>query len=154
MVSNHLTDGHVELYTKNTQEITQRNKTDRADLAREADIAQVFAYWRRIMGRQAAKLTKGRKEKINARLAEGYTPIQLCAAIDGCRASAFHMGDNRHRRRYDSLDLILRNGEKVEDFIGLRRPVNGGGGGSALGRFLAGEDPGVEVGELIEGDDL
>ncbi len=35
--------------------------------------------------------------------------------------SPFHMGDNEKGAKYNGLDLILRNSEKVDQFIGYYR---------------------------------
>jgi hypothetical protein len=69
------------------------------------------------MGHSRAKLTKGRRTKITARLEEGYTAEQIKQAIDGCKASKYHMGENEQQNVYDDLTLICRNGEKLESFI-------------------------------------
>jgi len=51
------------------------------------------------------------------RLVEGFTVEELCAAIDGCHRSPFHMGENRDRKRFNTLDLILRDASHVQQFI-------------------------------------
>lgn len=48
--------------------------------------------------------------------------FQLLEAVDGCRGSMFHMGQNDKHAIYDDLELICRSGEKVESF---RRMVAG-----------------------------
>lgn len=84
---------------------------------------QVFDHWQRVMEKPRAKFTADRKSKIEARLKEGYTVEDLCRAIDGCAASDWHMGRDPENdvtaggKRYDTIGLILRNGEKVEGFI-------------------------------------
>ena len=35
--------------------------------------------------------------------------------------SPYHMGDNANGQRYDSLDLILRDAEKIDQFLGFYR---------------------------------
>lgn len=54
---------------------------------------------------------------ILARLKEGYTVEQLCEAVDGCHVSPFHMGQNARGKVYDSLELIVRDGSKVNGFL-------------------------------------
>ena len=79
---------------------------------------QVFDYWVTAMCKGAlAKPTKGRVTKIKARLNEGYSVEQIKQAIDGCSRSPFHMGENKDNKRYDDIELICRNGEKLESFI-------------------------------------
>jgi len=86
--------------------------------ATSTDVRDVFEYWVMVMGKtDKALLTPGRRQKIKARLREGYSVDQLKRAIDGCRASEFHQGMNDKGRKFDDLDLICRSGEKVEQFI-------------------------------------
>ncbi|MCD6477864.1 MAG: hypothetical protein J7K87_02575, partial [Candidatus Aenigmarchaeota archaeon] len=77
---------------------------------------EVFRYWQQVFNHPQAKLTKDRQRKIEARLKEGYTVEQCKKAINGCRASPYHMGDNERGKVYDSISLIFRNADKMEDF--------------------------------------
>lgn len=80
--------------------------------------AEIFDYWVEKMGKTStAKLTSDRKAKIRARLKEGYTVADIKQAIDGCSASPFHMGDNPNGKTYNDLELICRNGSKLEGFM-------------------------------------
>lgn len=79
---------------------------------------EVFDCWRLMCNHPHAKLTPQRRALIRKRLKEGYTVEQLCNAVKGCTLSAYHQGQNEHGTIYDSLELILRSGEKVEQFIG------------------------------------
>ena len=81
---------------------------------------EVFGHWKRVMGHPDAKLTKEREARVKARFAEGYTVEQLNGAVDGCKASAHHMGRNDSGAVYDDLELICRNGGKVEAFLSKR----------------------------------
>jgi hypothetical protein len=88
----------------------------------QSEIAnRVFAHWQARMNKPKAKLTNDRRQKINARIREGYTEQDMIAAIDGCANSDFHMGrDPKSQGKvYDDLTLILRNGTYVEKFQGI-----------------------------------
>jgi hypothetical protein len=78
---------------------------------------KVFEHWRTAMGHERARMDISRQKVIRARLADGYTVEDLCLAVDGCAASAFHMGENEKGIRYDSLTLILRDADHVDKFI-------------------------------------
>ena len=82
-------------------------------------VDDLFSFWSSKMDKPRAKLTPGRRRAIQARLADGYTPDQLRAAISACASSDFHMGENDAGRKYNDITLILRSGEKVEWFIEL-----------------------------------
>lgn len=61
----------------------------------------------------------GQKEqaKVAARLAEGYSVEDLKSAIDGCHRSPFHSGVNDDQRKYQTLELIVRDASKVNQFM-------------------------------------
>lgn len=77
---------------------------------------EVFRHWQETMERPQAIMTPKRQQLIQARLREGYTVERLKAAIDGCKRSPFHMGQNDRKRRFDSIELILRDAKHIEDF--------------------------------------
>lgn len=90
-----------------------------------AAVELIFKYWQTIMEKPLAKLTPGRKAKIEARL-KTYSVDDLLKAIIGCKSSGFHMGQNDSNTLYNSLELICRNDEKVEFFMekaGMPTPV-------------------------------
>jgi uncharacterized phage protein (TIGR02220 family) len=81
-----------------------------------SEVDEVFTYWQDVMGHSDSRLGKDRVRVIEARLKEGYTVDQIKAAVDGCKASAWHMGENERRKRYDGLELICRSAEKLDAF--------------------------------------
>jgi len=91
--------------------------------AMREQVVLVFDRWRTATGRtDETRLLPKRERLIEARLKEGFSVEQLCLAIDGCVASAFHQGQNERNQVYDDLTLILRDGTKVEYFMALARP--------------------------------
>jgi hypothetical protein len=85
------------------------------------DVLAVFEHYRGFHPRAHKTPHSGMKEwgKIKARLAEGYSVDDLKLAIDGCHRSPFHMGENDNGRKYNTLELIVRDGSKVQSFIEL-----------------------------------
>jgi uncharacterized phage protein (TIGR02220 family) len=84
-----------------------------------SSILEVFDYWKSKLNHPQAKLTPERQKKIEARLKEQYTVEQIKTAIDGCASSPFHMGQgpDSNGTVYDDIELICRNGGKLESFI-------------------------------------
>jgi uncharacterized phage protein (TIGR02220 family) len=82
------------------------------------EINVVFDYWKKVTGKKSARLDDKRKKLVSARLKEGYSVEDLCLAIDGNKLSPFHQGNNDTGKVHDSLGLILRDAEKVDQFIG------------------------------------
>lgn len=76
---------------------------------------RLFAYWQDKCGHPTAKFTPERRRKVEARLKEGYMEHQVRQAIDGAARAAFV---NDAGKRFDDIELICRNGSKLEDFIG------------------------------------
>jgi hypothetical protein len=80
-------------------------------------VAAVFDHWRAVMGHGRAQLDGKRRRRINAALKAGYSAGDLIAAIDGCKASAFHMGANDRSTKYDGIDVIFRDADQIDKFI-------------------------------------
>ena len=81
-------------------------------------IAEVFAYWQKTMNSPGSKLDdKRRKAIVNA--LKLYEPRQVCEAILGCSRSVWHMGQNDRHRKFNGLDLILRDAEHIDMFVEL-----------------------------------
>jgi hypothetical protein len=78
-----------------------------------AAVRDLFAYWQERCDHQQAKFTRDRRSKVEARMREGYTVEEIRAAIDGAAASPFV---NPEGKKFDDLELICRNGSKLEDF--------------------------------------
>jgi hypothetical protein len=79
----------------------------------------VFEHYRKYHPRAHKKPSSKMQEwkKILTRLGEGYSAEDLCLAIDGCHVSPYHMGENEGGRKFDSLELIVRDSSKVNQFI-------------------------------------
>ncbi len=84
-----------------------------------SQVLAVFAHYRTYHARSFAKPSRGSKEwrLIAARLAEGYSVDDLKAAIDGNHRSPYHCGENERSREYHNLELIVRDGGKVTQFM-------------------------------------
>ena len=81
------------------------------------EVMEVFAYWARVMGKQKAFLDKPRDTAIRKAIHMGATIDECKRAIDGCKASRWHMGDNDRRLVYNDLALILRDAQHIERFM-------------------------------------
>jgi len=68
---------------------------------------------------ERARLTKDRRQKIEARLADGKTVEELQHAIQGFAKDSFHSGENDRRKPYLDFSTIFRNNAKVDEGIRL-----------------------------------
>ena len=84
-------------------------------------VSSVFTYWREKTKHPGAVLDAKRRTAISHALKLGYTAEQLRSAVDGCLKSPWHQGENDDGRVYDSITLIFRNAEKIEQFIGYNK---------------------------------
>jgi hypothetical protein len=105
---------------------------DRRAPPKRDDALEVFEHWQTVMAKPSAKLDAKRVKAIKARLADGYTVGDLCKAIDGNKADAWSQGANDRRTPYNDIELICRDGPKVDKFMALaarappqqQRPAN------------------------------
>jgi len=97
---------------------TKLSQVSKARSVSPDDIASVFDYWKTVMSKKRAVLSEEREILIGAAIHD-YGVNETREAIRGCSVSAFHMGGNKQRKRYDSLELILRNADKIEYFLQL-----------------------------------
>jgi hypothetical protein len=82
------------------------------------DVAvEVFDHWRLVMNHPGAKFTSERRRKVLGRLKDGYSVDDLRMAIKGCKLSPHHSGKNPTSTIYDDLELICRDGKRVEMFM-------------------------------------
>ena len=75
-------------------------------------VEAVHRHWVGVFGRPRTKLTPERRRKVQARLRDGYTPDDLCKAVDGCAKSQFHVDGG-----YTTLGTILKSAETVDQHI-------------------------------------
>jgi len=87
-------------------------------------VDEIFQYWRMVMGKgPRVQKTKERVSRVKARLKK-YTPEEIKQAIDGCKRSAHHQGQNDTGTIYDDLELICRTDTKLEKFIEASATIN------------------------------
>jgi len=87
----------------------------------EEDIQRVYAHWLQVMRPKRSRvpaLDDKRRLKVASAIHD-YGVDDCMKAIDGCRKSDFHMGRNKTGRRYDDIELIFRDQDHVERFLGL-----------------------------------
>lgn len=87
-------------------------------------INQVFEYWVKVETEtggleRGRKLTNDRKQKIKARLAEGFSVDDLTKCIDGYCNDKWYQGENDRNTRYTDLTTIFKSGSAVEKGLGL-----------------------------------
>lgn len=103
--------------------LTPRQKAEEAEV-----VAKIFAFWKQEHGHPRAKLDRKRRNRIKARLREGFTPRELCIAIRAAKKDRFLMGENETGTVYDGIQTLLRDAAKVEDLLeleGTKRGING-----------------------------
>jgi len=105
------TEAETEAEAETEKALSSCKQPDRVD--------EVFDYWVIVMQHPKAKLDRKRKQKIRDRLADGYSTDDLMRAIDGCKQSPHHMGDNDRATVYDDIELICRDAPHVDKFIKL-----------------------------------
>lgn len=95
--------------------------------SRAAQARRVFTHWQEVFNHNRAIFGAKRQRAVEARLKQGFTVERLKQAVDGCRKSAYHQGENKDHQVYDDLELICRDEKHVEQFIGYlerREPLD------------------------------
>lgn len=80
-------------------------------------VGEIFSYWQTELNHPRARLDDKRRKKINGLLKIGYTVDDLKTAIDGCKSSPYHQGQNKQATIYDDIELICRDASHVDKFI-------------------------------------
>jgi len=80
-----------------------------------ADVERLYEFWRDTLGKKALLSDERRAILAWAILNYGMETCEM--AVKGCAASDWHMGRNPNNIRYDSVELIFRDSEKVEWFV-------------------------------------
>lgn len=138
ITNNHKPEDQNHVESEDSQSAKTKNPSADAPVAPDAPtppkapaddrVTTVFTYWQTTMGKPRAQLDAKRKRAIAGRLKDGYTVEQLCKAIDGCKADAFSMGHNDRQTPYNDVELICRDGSKVDRFIAnADRAINANG---------------------------
>lgn len=85
---------------------------------KDEGIDRVFEHWKAEHDHPRARLDEKRRGRIRSRL-KRFTVDQLCAALTRAKLDPFLMGDNKHGRRYDGIETLLRDDAQVERLLEL-----------------------------------
>lgn len=107
---------------------SKKTKPPKPDLLPQAQ--EIFDYWRRVMETPRSVFDKNRQKYIfNALKYERYdesnhkiqafTVDDLKLAIDGCKKSGWHMGNNPNKTFYNDIKQIFKDPAQIEKFISL-----------------------------------
>jgi hypothetical protein len=84
-----------------------------------SEVEEVFNHWVatfRSTGRGPVPILSDKRKTKIARAIKDYD-VQTCLdAISGCALSDWHMGDNPRGKKYDDIELILRDSLHIEKF--------------------------------------
>jgi len=96
---------------------TTKDKLRKAAKVSPLAIEDVFNHWKTVMNkRSTVVLDEVRRQNIGAAIHD--YGIEMCKqAIEGCSMTDFYMGRNKQNKRYDSIELILRDSAHVEKFV-------------------------------------
>lgn len=87
-------------------------KKAKAKLESDPDVLAVFGHWTATLHPRAL-LDAPRAKAVRRQLDAGRTVADLCKAVDGCAASAWHVENGQ-----TDLELICRDAKRVEMFMG------------------------------------
>ncbi len=80
-------------------------------------VEPIFHYWTHIhQKRTSTVLDPKRVARIEWAL-KHYSVVDIRKAIRGCALSPWHMGHNPRNKKYNDIELILRDASHVDQFI-------------------------------------
>ena len=99
------------------EHIQTRQQSAKARKVSAEAIEQVFAYWKETVAPKS-KAVLDDKRAIRIGWAIHDYGIESCKqAINGITNSEWHMGNNPQQKKYNGIDLIFRDADKIEGFI-------------------------------------
>ena len=104
--------------TRGESRLKQQQRRKAAGVS-EQEILEVYEHWISVMRpgkKRVPALDEKRRLKVASAIAD-YGVDDCKLAIDGCSRSDFHMGRNKQKKRYDDLELILRDQDHIERFL-------------------------------------
>lgn len=110
---------------------TEKSKVNTTVEQKQLDqpVKEIFAYWQKVMDSPKSALDKIRISLIKAAL-KNYSSADVCKAIRGCSKTPHNMGKNDRNTKFNGLELILRNAEKIDYFINLDKTTARAGKGN------------------------
>ena len=84
-----------------------------------SEVEEVFNHWVatfRATGRGPVPILSDKRKSKIARAIKDYGLETCLHAISGCALSDWHMGENPRGKKYDDIELILRDSAHIEKF--------------------------------------
>lgn len=91
----------------------------------------IFDFWvelHRTSARGRRPVLDDKRRRVIAKAVVSHGPDACKDAIRGCLVSPFHQGQNARGKKYDDIELILRDSTKIENFCRVFDEKNTGGG--------------------------
>jgi hypothetical protein len=84
-------------------------------------IQTVFDHWVSVAwnGRGVKPRLTDKRRRLIERAVRDYDVETCILAVNGNSTSQWHQGQNPGRKRYNSIELILRDAEKIEGFANM-----------------------------------
>lgn len=111
--------GGSELSKNSTAENGARGETSET-----SSVEQVFGHWVEACGYEGTRLTKSRRQHIEARLREGFTVADFREVIDWVAGNAWFRGENDRGRAYDDFSTFARSESRFQHYLDQARQLN------------------------------
>jgi len=99
--------------------LTLKQKTKPKKQTQAAQIDEVLEHYKKL--HTGSKPGKKERSLIRARIKDGYDAAALIAAVDGCHASPFHLGENGTGTKHLGIAVIFKSSDQVNKFIELAK---------------------------------
>jgi hypothetical protein len=106
----------IKTKTKTETKTETEKKTKKIKIP-SGSVDTIFEHWKLSTGRKRAMLSE-RRSKLITKAIEGYGIDDCKRVVDGAMASSFHRGANDEGKEYLDIELLFRDAQKIEQFIG------------------------------------
>lgn len=100
-------------YSEKSREETEKRQNGHQSVV-PTDVTLVFEHWKQVHEHPRSNLDAKREKLIRVAL-KTYPPEQLCLAISGYRNSPFHMGQNERNKKFDDIEVFLRDAKHIDE---------------------------------------
>lgn len=104
---------------------TEEQRKEREKREQDAKIREnveiVFEAWKKSAEKSDRVVLDKKREKLIRNALADYSLEDVLDAVDGWRFSPFHSGQNDQNKKYNDLELLLRNSSKIETFCEFKR---------------------------------
>jgi len=121
MIMSPLLDLGLDLNALDNQPTTGDSRSAKVDPEHQRQIELVFGVWNHYCGGSVRAVLSDKRRKLIGAALDLYDLQTVLDAVVGWRFSPHHSGNNDRGKKYNSIELMLRNSDCIERFATYTR---------------------------------